>query len=271
MPTVKRVRQSEPTRESGRVRIVKLTAANFAEFRHFCCRSPKYLAYYNRKSAWLLERFDEGLEYRLLQVDGATAGFLETIPGEKAWRGVSAPGYLFIHCFWILGRNKGKGYGTKLLNACLRDARASGYVGVAVLTSYEHWLPNKRIFERMGFEQVDSAPPAFELYTKRFSRDAQPARIQTGWKKAGALPKGLTLLESDQCPYIHVTAESLSGIGQELGVPVHVIRIETARQAQQAVCPYGVTGVYFDGQLVSYHPIGRKDLLAAVKALQEKA
>ena len=191
--------------------------------------------------------------------------------GENAWRGVSAPGYLFIHCFWILGRNKGKGYGTKLLNACLRDARASGYFGVAVLTSYEHWLPNKRIFERMGFEQVDSAPPAFELYAKRFSREAQPAHIQSGWKKADGLPKGLTLLESDQCPYIHVTAESLGGIGQELGVPVQVIRIETAKQAQQSVCPYGVTGVYFNGKLVSYHPIGPKDLLAAVKSLQAKA
>jgi N-acetylglutamate synthase-like GNAT family acetyltransferase len=268
MATVKKIRPSDSKPSAGQLQIVKLTAENFAEHRHFCCRSPKYLEYYKRKSNWLLKRFEEGLEYRILQVDGAIAGFLESIPGEYAWRGVSAPGYLFIHCFWVLGRNKGKGYGTELLNTCLHDARASGYSGVAVLTSFEHWLPNKRIFEKMGFEQVDSAPPAFELYAMQFAHDAKPAHIREGWKMAGALPKGLTLLESDQCPYIHVMAESIHNIGRELGIPVNVMRIETAKQAQQSVCPFGVTGVYYDGQLVSYHPIGPKDLLAAIKVLQ---
>ena len=29
------------------------------------------------------------------------AGFIEYVPGEYAWRGVNAEGYMFIHCIWI--------------------------------------------------------------------------------------------------------------------------------------------------------------------------
>ena len=130
--------KQKDNRTTDRVEIVTLDAQNFDQFSHFCGRSAKYAEAYDNKSAWLQARFAEGMRYKLFRANERTVGFVEYIPGEYAWRGVAAQGYLFIHCFWVLGKNKGKGYGSRLLKACLKDAQQSGLAGVAVMTSFEH-------------------------------------------------------------------------------------------------------------------------------------
>ncbi len=238
---------------------------NFDQFTHFCGRSAKYAEAYGNKSDWLQARFAEGMRYKLLQVNGRVAGFLEYIPGEYAWRGVSAGGYLFIHCFWVLGKNKGQGYGTRLLKACLKDAEQNGFAGVAVMTSFEHWLPNKKIFLKHGFEQVDSAPPAFELFVRRLDLTVPLPTITRGWETTDSLPKGLTMYTSAQCPYIFLTEQNVRETAKHLDVPINFVRVETAQQAQQSPCPYGVMGIFYDGQLISYRPTGMKELIQAIE------
>ena len=90
----------------------------------FCQKSRKNGEGYRSKAAWVRERFKEGLRLKLLLVDEGSKrgfrsrGFIEYIPGEFTWRGVSARGYMVIHCIWVVGRNKSKGYGGKLLRHC---------------------------------------------------------------------------------------------------------------------------------------------------------
>jgi len=48
---------------------------------------------------------------------------------------VHAPGYLLVHCIWVVGRAKKQGYGRRLLDECLEDARQAGAHGVAAVTS----------------------------------------------------------------------------------------------------------------------------------------
>ena len=77
------------------------------------------------KNCWLGKHFDKGLRAKvLLTPDKRQCGYIEYLPGEYAWRGVEARGYLFIHCIWTFYKEyKGKGHAAALLRTCIEDAR----------------------------------------------------------------------------------------------------------------------------------------------------
>jgi GNAT superfamily N-acetyltransferase len=125
-------------------------------------------------------------------------GFIEYIPSECAWRGIKADGYMVIHCIWVVGKNKGHGYGTKLLQECLKDAR--GMNGVVVMTSEKTWLPQKDLFVKNGFKKVDSMSPYFELYAKRLSEDVPTPKFNPiPRRRLEEYLNGVTIFKSNQC------------------------------------------------------------------------
>ena len=130
------------------------SADQAAEHGFFCYKSKPNSAGYQRKLAWLEERFAEGLQIKIICEDGRSVGFIEYTPAEFAWRPVRAPGYLFIHCLWVVGRAKEKGYGSRLLEACLKDASTMGKLGVAVVTKKGGHLVGKKLFLKHGFEML---------------------------------------------------------------------------------------------------------------------
>jgi GNAT superfamily N-acetyltransferase len=237
------------------VELVTLTEANLGKVQMLCGHSPAFRRGYDAKVGWLRQRLDEGMRYTLLQVHGHNAGMMETVPGEHAWRGVEAPGYLFIHCFWVVGRNRRHGYGRQLLQACLEDARGTN--GAAVVTSRTHWLPTRKIFIKNGFELADELPP-FELLVKRFKPDAPLPRFN---RMLQSPHPGLTLYHSDQCPYMQNLPDIVQQVGKQLGVPVTLVHLESAEQAQNSPCPYGVLGIFLNGELIEYRPAGTQKLL----------
>ena len=170
----------------------------------------------------------------------------------------------------MLGQSKGKGYGTRLLQDCADDAKHNGFAGVAVATSYEHWLPNRKIFLKQGFEQADTAPPAFELWVKRFDTQSPLPTFNRPSPKAKKMARGLTIYTSDQCPYIAITVQLLTQTAEKLNLPVTLVPIRNCKDAQRSPCVYGVTGVYLDGELVSYHPIGGKQLIEFMEKRDKK-
>ena len=244
--------------------IVTLTEENLHEYRTFCGLSGRYLDGNRQKNEWLKKRLQEGLRYKMLQVNGHRAGFIEYLPGEYAWRGVDAKGYLFIHCLWVIGQNRGHGYGRKLLEACLEDAKT--YYGVAVVVSKTHWLPTPKIFLKHGFEVADHAPPAFDLLVKRNSKDTPLPHFKKNWHKAEKNADGLTFIKSAQCPYMYVMDDGIKQIGQELNIPVNIVELKKTREAQNLPCVYGVMGLYYNGELLTYHPANKKQIIALLEA-----
>lgn len=121
-------------------KIVNVTADNVEKERFFCYKSKPKTPGYQKKLAWLKARFEEGMVIKILYEGKRSFGFIEYIPGEYAWRAVHASGYMFIHCIWVVGSGKRKGYGSRLLSECLQDARARGMHGVAMITSSRVWL-----------------------------------------------------------------------------------------------------------------------------------
>jgi GNAT superfamily N-acetyltransferase len=241
------------------VRLVTLTEENLGSVQMFCGHSPAYRQGYNAKMEWTRQRLKEGLRYSLLQVHGHNAGLIEYIPGEYAWRGVEAAGYLFIHCFWVIGQNRKHGYGRRLLEACLEDAK--GTHGVVVMVSKTHWLPTPRIFLKNGFELADRTNPSFDLLVKRLDPEALLPRFK---KVSYDVPGGLTLYHSHQCPYFQNSITIIEKVGEQLKLPVNIIQVDSAQAAQGSPCPYGTLGVFYEGELVTHRPVAPEKLLKLI-------
>jgi GNAT superfamily N-acetyltransferase len=240
--------------------ILDIGLGNVEKTGFFCYMSKKKSEGYQRKLRWLQERFSEGMRIKMLAPP--ERGFIEYIPGEHAWRAVHADGYLFIHCLWVVGKSKGKGFSTALLEACLADAREQGRKGVAMVTSEKVWLAGRRVLDKHGFECVDTAPPAFSLMVKRFGNSPVPSFAGDWEAKAQALGPDLTVIRSDQCPYIvDATAAALASAARA-GVESRVIELQTRDDLLRlSPSPYGVFGLVLDGRLLSYYYQLEKDLV----------
>jgi hypothetical protein len=140
-----------------------------------CVTNPRHEGF-APKVAWLRKRFEEGLRFLLFRdADGRPLAFLEYVPGEYAWRPVDAPGWLFVQCLWVYPRGqKVGGLGTRLIRACLAEARRAGKIGVAAMVSEGPWMAGRQVFERSEFERVAQAD-RFELLVRKLGRGRLPA------------------------------------------------------------------------------------------------
>jgi N-acetylglutamate synthase-like GNAT family acetyltransferase len=84
-------------------------------------------------------------------------GKKKVLPGEFSWRAVHADGYMLIHCFWVVGKSKGREFGAALLDECVAEAKRLKMKGVAMVTSEKNWLAGRGLLASQGFECVDEA------------------------------------------------------------------------------------------------------------------
>ena len=242
------------------MRIIDVAADNVEEKGFFCLMSRRKSAGYERKLEWLKARFQEGLIIKMLDLSEGGRGYIEYIPGEHAWRPVNAEGFLFIHCLWVVGKSKGKGYATLLLEECLADAKRQGAKGVAMVTSEGNWLVGQKLLLSRGFETVDQAPPGYELLAHSFNPAPAPS-FPTDWdQRAASYGKGLTVIRTDQCPYLDDAVNTALEAARIRQIPARVIELTSAREVRErAPSPYGVFTILLDGTVLShfYQPDAR--------------
>ena len=233
----------------------------------FCYMSKKKTEGYQRKLAWLKQRIAEGLQIKMLALP--ERGFIEYIPGMFAWRGVQADDYMFIHCLWVVGKSKGKGFSSVLLDACIADAKRLKMKGVAMVTSEKVWLAHRDVMDKNGFECVDTAPPAFSLMVKKFGNHPSPC-FAGGWeKKAEAFGNGLTIIRSDQCPYIPDATQAAVAAAEKAGIKSRIVDLQTRDDLlRMSPSAYGVFSLVLNGTLLSYHYQLEKDLIPLLNQVQ---
>lgn len=244
--------------------IITVTADNVEKHGFFCKMSARKTSAWQAKRDWLTARFDEGLQLRLL--GGGERGFVEFMPGDKAWRAIDGAGdFVVIHCLWVVGKSKGHGHSTALLDEVETWARDQGYRGVAALTSTGNWLITPGVLEHRGYASVDRADPGFDLMLKRFSPGPDPRLSGTWDAKAAACGAGLTVLRSAQCPYLEDAASHACNAADKLGLVFTDRLIETAADLRaQSPTPYGTYALVRDGRLIAYHYLLEKQILAAL-------
>jgi hypothetical protein len=240
--------------------LVEIDAANFDTFP--CCgiKNPTHPGR-RQKQCWLEANAQCGLRAKtLLAPDGRPGGYIEYLPGEYAWRGVEADGYMFIHCIWIYSRqHQRKGWAGMMVDACLEDARRSGMAGVAAMVREGPWLADRRLYVAHGFRAVDTAPPDYELLVHKFNQSAADPAFKKGWdEKVQQYSQGLTIIRCGQCPHIaKFAADIAASAEQEYRLRPKVVELRSCADAQNAPTPYAVFGLIYNGRLLADHPISR--------------
>ncbi len=243
------------------VRIVDMDAGNIFDYGFCGTKNIKHEGC-RRKAEWFKKRQTEGMRYKVLySEEKGTVGLIEYIPGEYAWRAVEADGYMVIHCLCIFYKPyREKGVASKMIDECIEDAKKEKKHGVVVVTRKGAWMVGKDIFVKRGFEGVDKAEPDFELLLKKFKKDAPTPKFKGNWDKTLAkYNKGLTILWSDQCPYVAKSiGEIRETIKKRYGIEANIVEIKDHKQAQEAPSPYAIFSLIYDGELLAFHPISNK-------------
>lgn len=232
----------------------------------YCLRSEQKSEGFIRKHNWLNNQFENGLKYIQLFENNKQVGFIEYTEAEFSSRVVHADNYLVIHCLWV--SVNGKGYGTKLINICLQDAKKRSKQGVVVVTNSEtSWTASKDIFLKNNFTLVDTAPYNFELLAYQFDNNGVLPIFPTNWEERVEKFNGLTILRSFQCPYVEIATENMITGAYKLGIDVRIIDLKNREELMQlAPTPYGIYSVIFKGQLITFH---RLTVHSVIKRLKE--
>lgn len=211
------------------------------------------------KTAWLKQQLAAGLRARLLMTeDDHQVGYIEYLPGELAWRGVDAAGYLFIHCIWTFYKKyQHQGNAIRLVRACVRDAKAAGMRGVAVVARNGPWLASSDLFLKCGFEVVGTAPPDYALLAKKFrKRDSDPSFLPADPDRLRRYRRGLTIVHARQCPHaVKFAREIAETARRDFGIESRHVVLRSCRDAQNAPTPYAVFSVILDGTVLADHQI----------------
>lgn len=226
------------------INITKETLAN----EHLCCiiRSKKPHPGVEAKRQWLAQRLTEGHVFRKLNAKATV--FIEYAPLETAWVPINGDNYYYIYCLWVLGAEKGKGYGKALMEYCLADAKEKSKAGVCMLGAQKQkaWLSDQAFAKKFGFQVVDTINNGYELLALSFD-GTTPAFAQAA-KKQQITNKELTIYYDMQCPFVYQTIEVIRQYCEESNTPASLIQVETLAQAKALPCVFNNWGVFYNGQ-----------------------
>ena len=245
---------------SKQIRVFEVTRDNYLESP--CCgiKNTEHKGH-RHKSQWTKAYLDKGLRIKLLLDEKSyQVGYIEYLPGEYAWRGVIADGYMFIHCLWTFYKqNQRKGYGSQLIHAAINDAKKERMNGVAAMARKKPWLASKDIFLKNGFTIVDTAPPDHELLVMKFKKTAPDPKFKTGWeKKLEKYARGLTIIRSNQCPHVMKFADDIAEMSRDTyKLNPKIVELKTHREAQNAPTPYAVFSIIYNGKVIADHQVSR--------------
>lgn len=238
---------------SGNLTLEKVAPATLSTCGIGCLSNQKNEGF-QRKVRWLQKRFNEGLRCLLFRnADGRTLGFLEYVPGEYAWRPVEAPGWFFVHCLWVNPKGqKIGGLGSRLIQACLDEARQADAIGVTAMVTDGPFMAGKEIFLKNGFQTVGTAD-RFQLVAR--------------WLKDGPTPKfrelhrssfrGLQVVYCDQCPMLSKSVQAISEVAAEYGLKLKITELKNAQQAQSAPSYHGVFTLLCNGEVLADHYVSK--------------
>jgi N-acetylglutamate synthase-like GNAT family acetyltransferase len=241
------------------IQIIDLTPANIADYGLCGYKNVKKHVELQRKIDWFKKYRKKGLTIKAaIAEDGSYQGMIEYIPGQYAHRPVKANGYLFIHCIFVGFRKeyKGQGLGSKMIDACIEEAKQKEMKGVAVVTRKGSFMAKKDIFIKKGFEVIDKVAPDFELSVLKFEEDASDPKFRDFEKSLKKYDKGLTVLRSFQCPYTEKNVNSIIETAKnKFDLDVDLVDLEDHEAVQNSPCAFGVFCLIHDGETISHHPI----------------
>lgn len=227
---------------------------------HICCAisDKKGECQVSSKKTWLKNRLKDNIVFKKGDVRGKV--FIEYIPAENAWCPIIADNYMFINCFWVSGKYKGQGIGSKLLEECIKDSKEKGKKGLIVLSSYKKkpFLSDKKYFINKGFSVADTAKPYFELLYLPFEENEFIPRFKNTVKEESINEKGFVLYYSHQCPFTSKYVSMIKDYVKVKDIDLHIVRYENKVQAQNSPTPFTTYSLYYNGKFITHEILSNK-------------
>lgn len=236
--------------------IVTLTPDNILEYGFCGYKNATKHKEVVRKADWYREYYPKGLRIKVLlsEKDGSQ-GMIEYIPGEYAHRPIRADNYLFIHCLFVGYKKEYKslGFGSRLIESCLEEARELRKDGIAVLSRKGSFMAKKEVFLKNGFTVISKKKPDFELLALQLREGGMIPEFLNFSDKL--YTDGLYILRSPQCPYTEKNVNAMVETARSMGLQPKVIDLAGHESAQRNPSPFGSFALIHNGEVLSHHPI----------------
>ena len=234
--------------------IIKLTEKNIDK-EHICCAftSKDCASGYAMKKDWLKTAFKNAYTFRKL--DAKAKVFIEYTPLEHSWLPISEGNFMVINCFWVSGRYKGKGYGKKLLEQCIVDAKQAGLDGVISITGEKKrpYMNDPKFLAHHGFECYDEAAPYFKLWGMKFNDSAKfPRFLDSARTGKCEVSEGIRAYYSNTCPFTEFYIRTfLQNYADQKGIPLEIHHITSREEGRAMPIPWVICSVFYKGEFVT--------------------
>jgi ribosomal protein S18 acetylase RimI-like enzyme len=247
-------------------KIITVNEKNLANHPQVICFINPKNEFYSLKFDWLKKRFKEGLVVKLVYVPEkkSPVGFIEYVPGKYSWRAVDAKGFIFIHCIWVTPKKvRHQGLGKLLIGEAVKDARAKGLSGVAVVTSDKAFMATRELFLKNGFKLVEEIDD-LQLLAKTFSGEkGKPSFVDN--RDQLKKYRGWHILYTKQCPWVARFVEEVKSVVKKEKLKVVFKELSTPAQAQASPSFYTSLTVIKDGRVLADRYISVTRFLNIVK------
>ena len=228
--------------------------SNQIEQEHICCAlgAKQYEQAVIEKKKWLMDRIHDGLVFYRLNERAKV--FIEYLPAQHAWAPIEAPNYMYINCLWVSGKYKNQHHASRLLEKCIKDAKAQGMDGIVHIVGKKKlpFLSDKRFFEHLGFKIVDYAAPYFELAVYKFNDVAVEPSFKLHTSDLKSQSDGIIIYYTAQCPFAVGVINDLRDATVKNGIPFHAYQITTKEEAQNGPIIWTTFGLFYNGQFVTH-------------------
>lgn len=251
------------------VKIKDLTVENIWDEAGFCFQqlSPtasysngdeeRYLVGKKRKAKFLEEKLKRGGRAKIAYRGNNVVGFIEYYPIEIAPMKIVGKDLMVIFCMDV--KEKRKGIGGTLLNACLEDSRKLGRKGVAVTCADEHWMAQS-FFQKHGFVEVVKWQ-WMSMLLKKFEEVENPNWLLGSFEPK--LQKGkivVSIFQNDRCAIIWRNAEIVRKVAEEFKEYVVINEYETNKR--EDILKYKEVGAIYVNErcVVGGPPVSKEEI-----------
>ena len=210
---------------------------------------------YNRN--WLLARFEDGMVFTKL--DTPDEAFIEYLPAEKAWKPVSAPGYIFINQLYVAEDQPDDWFKSELLQHCEVDNADKN--GIVMMLGNEAFKKRQHFFLERGYLE-HAHLPGFTLLVKKFRPEAPSPYFALTMQDAPNPIQAhqITIKYADQSSFINYYIYEMKKVFEDMGFEVQLAKLNSATEARESGSPYGTFGVFLDGHFLTCELLNRSKI-----------
>lgn len=216
------------------------------------------------KRDWLMARFEEGLQIRMLHPP--EPGIVLFQPGRLSWRPIEGiDNAIIVHDLRVSPTSDARSVAKRLWDGVEEFARFYGFSTVLAILGEEEGLVSPGFAPRRSWVTIDHAPGGAHLVARVLVGPTALPRFPRDWRaRAASLGPGPVIQTSGESSVTEARADAICALAQDAGLKVARDRLTTPELARhRAVSPGATFSAVMDGRRVGGMELTNAELLAA--------